>query len=91
MELEAIIRIPAAGATMAIPTREPVFRPGVAGPQIVDSSHVADVGGLRTVELEDGLLRIELKSGEGYQFPLAELLEEGAESDPAAARIDARG
>jgi hypothetical protein len=41
---------------------------------------VADVGGLRTVELEDGLLRIELKSGDDYQFPITELLN--GERDP---------
>jgi hypothetical protein len=80
MELEATIRIPVAGATMTIPTRDRIFTPGVAGGRVMDSIHTADLGSLRTVELEDGVLKISLRSGEAYTFPIAELLD--GEADP---------
>jgi transposase-like protein len=80
MELEVTLRLPAAGAVMEIPVRQRDFQPGVAGARILDTVHVADVGGLQSVELEAGLLRIELKTGERYQFPIAELLD--GERDP---------
>jgi hypothetical protein len=57
---------------LTVPTRQRVFDD--AGSRVLDSVHVADVGGLQSVELEDGLLRIELKTGERYQFPIEELL-----------------
>jgi hypothetical protein len=80
MELEATIRIPVAGATLTIPTQERIFEPGIAGGREVNSVHVADVGGLQSVELEDGRLCIELKTGERYAFPIDELLD--GEGDP---------
>src|SRR5262249_35742889 len=46
-----------------------------------DSQHTADVGSLQAVELAGGQLRIALKTGEAYQFPVAELLT-GEGADP---------
>jgi hypothetical protein len=63
-ELELTIRIPVAGTMTAIPTREHIFTPGVAGRRLVNSAHVADVGGLASVELVAERLCIELKTGE---------------------------
>jgi hypothetical protein len=80
MELEATIRIPVAGATMSIPTRNRIYEPGVAGGRLVDSTRVADLGSLRAVELGDGQLRIELRTGEAYAFPVAPLLNEEREA-----------
>ncbi len=74
MELEVTIRIPVGGATMTIPTRERIFDSDAAGGRVVDSVHVADVGGLQSVEFVDGKLFIELKTGERYAFPIAQLL-----------------
>jgi hypothetical protein len=74
MELEVTITIPVAGATMTIPTRQRIHEPGAPGGRVVDSIHVAAVDDLASVELVDGRLRLELKSGEKYQFPIAALL-----------------
>jgi hypothetical protein len=77
MELEITLRVPVAGATLAIPTRQRVFDGAAGGGRVVDSVHVADVGGLQSVELDDGKLFLELRSGEKYVFPIAELLTGG--------------
>jgi hypothetical protein len=78
MELEVTLRIPAAGSTLTIPTRQRVFDD--AGSRVLDSVHVADVGSLQSVEFADGQLRIELRTGEAYQFPIGELLTGGKDA-----------
>ena len=78
MELEAVIRIPVGLATLTIPTRQRVFDD--AGSRVLDSVHVADVGGLESVEFVRGKLLIELKTGERYVFPIAELLTGGKDA-----------
>jgi hypothetical protein len=76
MEIEVTIRIPVGGATLTIPTREKIFEPGLSG-RVVDSIHVAAVDSLRSVELVDGRLLLELKGGEKYAFPVDQLLDGG--------------
>jgi hypothetical protein len=73
MELEIVLRVPTSGSTLQIPTRERIFEPGVPGGRMASSVQVAEVGGLAAVELAGGQLRIALKTGEAYQFAIAEL------------------
>ena len=80
MELEVTIRIPVAGATLTIPTREKMFDDAAPGGRVVDSVHVADVGGLQSVEFVEGKLFIALKTGERYAFPIAPLLTGGKDA-----------
>jgi hypothetical protein len=80
MELELVIRIPVGGATLTIPTREKIFDSAAPGGRVVDSVHVSDVGGLQSVELDDGKLLLELKTGERYAFPIAQLLTGGKDA-----------
>jgi len=77
-DLEITIRVPVGSLTMSIPTRERLFE-GMSS-RVVDSTHVAAVDDLRSVELVDGRLCLKLRSGEKYAFPIEELLTGGKDA-----------